>query len=208
VRPAGMYGHEDWLLNAAAHWPALFKLNGGHTRILPVHVMDVASALEVILDAPLTSTASTFSLPGPLPYTHNELLRLLAFFTLKSHLNAPTIPKPVALAIASFFNRALWWPTISPDEIERKYIDDVGVDAFFKSSDEGMPSGWAEPVGPPQVTGIDGEPVKSWADLEMTPDHLEEHALLYLRRYRSAATYDTPLELGEFKQAKEYHVVP
>ena len=65
VRPGYMFGPEDWLLNAAAQFPILFKLNGGNTKILPVHVMDVAEALKVMLDAPVTSVASTFNLPGP-----------------------------------------------------------------------------------------------------------------------------------------------
>lgn len=208
VRPGYMYGPEDWLLNAAAQWPILFKLNGGNTKILPVHALDVAQALKVILDAPVTSVASTFNLPGPAVHTYNTILALIAALTLKGAPSDPTVPKAIAKAFAGITNSALWWPTVSPDEIERRYIDDAGVEKFFAPDTSKVPSGWVPEEGYTGVPAVDGEPIKSWADLQIEPDFIEEHAIKYVRRYRAAATFDSPVELGHFKAPKPYHVVP
>lgn len=194
-----MFGPEDWLLNDIARtsqpnyqkltseWPIKYKLNGGNTRIMPVHVMDVAEALNVILTAPVTSTASTFTLPGPEAYTFNELINLVEFFTMRANSSLPTIPKPIADFAAKILNRAIWWPTINPDEIQRKYMDDLGVDAHLHRADTSMPSGWAEAAGGSPLVGVDGEPVKGFAELGISPELVEEHAQKYLRRYRSAS---------------------
>jgi NADH dehydrogenase (ubiquinone) 1 alpha subcomplex subunit 9 len=164
----------------------LFKLNHGRTKVLPVHVLDVAQALSTILSAPVTSTASTFALSGPAVHTYNSLLALVAGMTMHPPTSAPTLPKAVAKFAASVLNRGLWWPTISPDEIERKYIDDFGADALLSDQTEEKPAGWADATSTAKMVGIDGEEVKSWKDLDLEPDHVEEHAIKYLRRYRSS----------------------
>ena len=180
-----------------------------------------------MLTAPRTSVGSTFVLPGPRTYTYESLIKLVEAMTLKSH-SAPMLPKPVAMAISTVLNRALWWPTISPDEVTRKYIDDVGAE--IKPVEEGVPAGWEtqEASGLASVSGVNGEAFKSWEDLNIDPETIEEHAIKYLRRYRSAyvstspcvvklvhssflhylsATFDAPVELGSFKAPKTYHVV-
>ncbi|WWD22150.1 hypothetical protein CI109_106639 [Kwoniella shandongensis] len=208
VRPSQLFGYEDWLLNGIAQWPIFFKLNEGKTKLLPVHVMDVAAALDKMLNAPVTSVASTFALPGPVLHSHNSLHSLVSQFTLKPVSSAPTLPKPVAKLFATAVNRGIWWPTISPDEIERKYIDDLGIDTFApQTAATNAPAGWSQTDKQPMV-GIDGEPVKTWADLDMVPDTVEEHAIKILRRYRPSTAYDVPVELHNAKPAKQYHVLP
>jgi len=54
------------------------------------------------------------------------------------------IPKPVALAVAKAA-QAAWWPLISPDEVERRYIDD------------------AETPGDWDVIGVTPDAIESWA---------------------------------------------
>lgn len=153
---------------------------------MPVHVLDVAQALGIMLSAPLTSTASTFALPGPAVHTYNSLLQLVSAMTMKPVSTAPTVPKPVAKAFGTVINRALWWPITNADEIERKYIDDIGVDIIEGQQVEEKPQGWAADEISAKMVGVDGEAVKSWADLDMAPDHIEEHAIKFLRRYRSS----------------------
>jgi NADH dehydrogenase (ubiquinone) 1 alpha subcomplex subunit 9 len=149
-------------------------------------VTDVVSALATMLNAPLTSTASTFVLAGPEKFTYNELLNLVSFFTMRPVSNFPTVPKPLAKLFATLVNRGVWWPTVSPDEIERKYIDDIGVNApALRAAAEQKPSGW-EGDKTVKIAGIDGEPVKGWAELGIEPDLMEEHAIKYLRMYRAA----------------------
>jgi NADH dehydrogenase (ubiquinone) 1 alpha subcomplex subunit 9 len=146
--------------------------------------LDVAEALNVMLTAPRTSDGATFALPGPRTYTYESLIKLVEAMTLKSH-KAPKLPKPIALAIAGVLNRALWWPTISPDEVERKYIDDVGAEVQAAAAD--VPEGWeAQPSVGVAARGVSGETFKGWADLVIDPETIEEHAIKYLRRFRSA----------------------
>lgn len=153
---------------------------------MPTYVYDVAEALAVMLSAPVTSTASTFSLPGPEIYTFNQLINMCEFFMMKKLPNYPTIPKPMAKLIATILNRAIWWPTVNPDEIERKYLDDVGVQARLAKAADDKPSGWAESGELAKQLGVDGEDVKSWADLGIEPSLIEEHAQKYLRMYRNS----------------------
>ncbi len=186
-------------------YPTLFHLNAGQTKVRPAYVLDVAEALSVMLTAPRTSIGSTFVLPGPRTYTFQSMIELVSAMTLKSH-KAPILPKPIALAIATVLNRALWWPTICPDEVRRKFINDFGAHLHTAKSE--VPAGWAvDPATVDAVVGVNGEHAKSWEDLNITPTLLEEVAITILRRYRSAATFDSPVELGGFKPPKAYHVV-
>ena len=116
--------------------------------------MDVAQALSVMLTAPSTAS-STFALPGPKTYTFEQLLHLVEALTLKK-LSGPNFPKPI-LALAARLWDLVWWPTVSPDEVTRRFIDDVAVE----------------------------EGLKGFADLGIEPDVLEDVAIVYLRRYRS-----------------------
>jgi NADH dehydrogenase (ubiquinone) 1 alpha subcomplex subunit 9 len=59
-----MYGHEDRLLNTVATHPIIFRLNHGDTLIKPAHVLDVAEAMQRMMDAEST-IGQTFSLQGP-----------------------------------------------------------------------------------------------------------------------------------------------
>ncbi|TXT06865.1 uncharacterized protein COLE_06196 [Cutaneotrichosporon oleaginosum] len=208
VRPGRMFGGEDWLLNALATWPILGKLNNGNTQILPVHVHDVAEALKVMLDAPVTSVASTFSLPGPEMHTYSSIAALISELTLKPETSLPAVPKPIAQIFSNIINRAIWWPVLSPDELERYYINDAGVEKLNRPDISAYPAGWAPEFKDESVPAVDGEPVKSWGELMIEPDRIEEHAIKYVRRYRSSATFDVPVEIGHFKRPKPYHVVP
>lgn len=84
--------------------------------------MDVAQALTNLLTKqPL---GRTLSLPGPSTLTHEYLLELIASVTYNPVSNAPSLPKPIALALAKA-SQAIWWPTVCPDEVERRFLDDV-----------------------------------------------------------------------------------
>lgn len=69
------------------------------------------------------NTASeTYELYGPKNYSMSEIAELVDKEIIKHrrHLN---IPRAILKPIAGILNRALWWPTMSPDEIEREFID-------------------------------------------------------------------------------------
>ncbi|KAG6336061.1 hypothetical protein ID866_3034 [Astraeus odoratus] len=122
VRPAAMFGYEDKLLNNIAMWPIWWKLNHGQTKIRPV--IDVAQALANLMSIP--QLPGTLSLPGPSTLTYEYLLELVETVTYRPPSRAPVVPKPIAQAVAKAAQVA-WWPLISPDEVERRYIGDVNV---------------------------------------------------------------------------------
>ncbi|KAH7913410.1 hypothetical protein BJ138DRAFT_1146141, partial [Hygrophoropsis aurantiaca] len=159
IRPGSMFGYEDKFLNNMAVWPIWWKLNYGETKRRPVHVMDVAQALANLMATP--QLPGTFSLPGPNTVTFEYLLDLVSSITYMPPSRAPVIPKPIALAI-SRAAQAAWWPLISPDEVERRYMDDVDVPG-------------------------------DWETLGVVPDEIENHAITYLRRYRSAENFVRPV---------------
>ncbi|KAL5501411.1 EFM5 [Sanghuangporus vaninii] len=122
VRPGTLYGYEDRLLTNMARWPIWWKLNHGQTKIRPVHVIDVAQALNNLLTMP--PLGRTISLPGPSTLTYQYLLELIASVTYQPISKAPVLPKPVAHWLAKGTNY-VWWQTVCPDEVERRFIDDV-----------------------------------------------------------------------------------
>ncbi|KAI8978804.1 NADH dehydrogenase [Trametes punicea] len=152
VRPSIMFGYEDRLLNNIAFWSIWWKLNHMRTKVRPVHVMDVAQALANVIQIP--SMPGTFNLPGPSTMSYEYLLTLVSTVTYNPPSRAPVLPKRIALLLAKAA-QFVWWPAISPDEVIRRYIDDVDVPG-------------------------------DWDKFGVTPDEIEEHAITYLRRYRSA----------------------
>ncbi|KAF8636019.1 hypothetical protein AX15_000179 [Amanita polypyramis BW_CC] len=159
VRPGTMFGYEDKLLTNMALWSIWWKLNHAQTKIRPVHVMDVAQALANLVSLPQISR--TLSLPGPSTLTHEYLLDLVSSVTLRPPSRAPVLPKPLASLLAKA-GQAVWWPTLSSDEVIRRYIDD---------------------------TDAPGD----WEAVNVTPSEIEQHAITYLRRYRSAENFVRPV---------------
>ncbi|KAE8255478.1 hypothetical protein A4X13_0g3028 [Tilletia indica] len=166
VRPGPVFGHEDRLLNSMASWPITWHVNHGRTTLRPVHSLDISLALELMMDAEETSIGQTFTLAGPKTHTVSELLNLVQSLTLNKIVRLGlNIPKPV-LMTASKIGDLAWWPMLSPDEVVRRYLNDK-----------------ADEVG-----------TKSWSDLGIVPDEVEEVAITYLRRYRGHLTFELPVE--------------
>lgn len=122
-------------------------------------MLDVATALNTMLTAN-SAIGQTYAFPGPRTYTFEEIMTLVEALTL-TKLKGPNFPKPMLKAAARIWD-LIWWPTVSPDEVTRRYIDDVEV----------------------------AEGLKGFADLGIEPDLLEHVAITYLRRYRSASYFD------------------
>ena len=193
---------------------------------MPVHVVDVAEALATMLNSPITSTGSTFVLPGPESLTFDEMLNIVYFLCMKPRPYIPGVPKFVAKIFAGLINRFIWWPTMSPDEVERKYINDAGSlwgEVARAARNQPKPFGWESGLEQ-KYYGINGEVAKSWADLDIRPGLLQEQAVKYLRSYRDSwvptrsrdykltrvirENVDTPLEFGRFRPPKKYRVIP
>lgn len=116
-------------------------------------VLDIAQVAANLAQAQVLS--GTLNLPGPSTVTHEWLLELVDSVTLRPASQLPAVPKSLAKWMCAMTEKSVWWPTLSPDEIERRLIDDADV------------------AGDWDVTGV-------------RPSEIEEYALTYLRRYRSA----------------------
>jgi len=162
VRPSALFGYEDKFLTNMAVWPIWWRLNHGETTVRPVHVMDVAQALVNLTQVPQAELSRTLNLPGPVTYTYEYLLELVASVTVEPVSKAPVVPKRLALLLAKL-GESVWWPTLSPDEVIRRYINDSDV-----------PGDW-DAVGIPE------------------PAEVESLAITYLRRYRAAANFVRPV---------------
>ena len=117
----------------------------------------------------------TFNLPGPSTLTYEYLLTLVSTITYNPPSRAPVVPKSVALALSKLAQN-VWWPMLSPDEVVRRYLNDV------------------------EVPG-------DWETFGVVPDEIEEHAITYLRRYRSACVlfpYPSSLILLAFSSAARF----
>ena len=99
--------------------------------------------------------STTFNLPGPVTFNYAEMQKLISLLTFRPVSGVPEVPKRMAMFLSKLSQR-IWWPSLSPDEIERRFIDDVMVDA-----------------------------AQDWATLGVNPVEVEKVATSILRRYRS-----------------------
>ncbi|KAH5693148.1 hypothetical protein HBI16_108160 [Parastagonospora nodorum] len=121
VRPAPMFGFEDRLLHRLAYPSNIVTSNNLQERLRPVHVIDVAMALEHMLQDD-TTAAETYELYGPTEYSMAEINDLVEKEAMKKrgHVN---VPKCLMKPIATYANKFIWWPIHSGDEVEREFID-------------------------------------------------------------------------------------
>ncbi|KAH9819959.1 hypothetical protein DFH28DRAFT_1218535 [Melampsora americana] len=171
VRPSTLFGPEDRFLNKMVTKPFTFKVNGLDTRVRPVHVLDVAEALEMMSRAPST-IGQTFEFTGPRTYTYEELFGVLEALTLKPLTPSIGFPYWLFKLLAKIVDRAVWWPTLSEDEIVRRTIDDR----------EGLSPG-----------------ALGFEHFGIQPDLIEHAAITYLRYYRSSSNFDLPIQQGGMK---------
>ena len=98
VRPSAMFGPGDALFGTLAHLarllPVLPLIGGGHTRLQPVYVEDVAEAIARIL-ADSATAGRTYELTGPAVYTLRELFEITLRLTARRRL---LVPVPFAVA--------------------------------------------------------------------------------------------------------------
>ena len=126
------------------------------------------------------ATASqTYELYGPKNYSTAEIADLVDREIIKkrTHIN---VPKAILKPIGDVLNKVLWWHTISGDEIEREFIDQV----------------------------IDPK-AKTFKDLGIEPAELRDLTFQYLQGYRSSSFYDLPpaTEREKREEKKYLHVI-
>lgn len=86
-------------------------------------MIDVGQALEQMLFDDNTAS-ETFELYGPKTYSTAEISEMVdrEIYKKRRHVN---VPKRILKPIAGVVNKALWWPIMSADEIEREFHDQV-----------------------------------------------------------------------------------
>ncbi|KAH3675672.1 hypothetical protein WICMUC_002589 [Wickerhamomyces mucosus] len=120
VRPSIAYGYEDQFLNRLAETFRLFTVNNSQEVINPVHVIDLAAALEKIgFDD--STIGQTFELYGPDRLNIKEIRDLIQQVTLKNYKQI-NVPKDLAIKVSEFL-QLFWWRMVNPDQIERQFID-------------------------------------------------------------------------------------
>jgi NADH dehydrogenase (ubiquinone) 1 alpha subcomplex subunit 9 len=178
VRPAPMFGFEDNLLLKLASALNLFTSNNMQENFWPVHSIDVGAALEKMLYDD-TTTGQTFELYGPKQYSMGEIAAMVdkEIFKERRHIN---VPKAILKPVAKLLNQVLYWRTLSADEIEREFLDQV----------------------------IDPE-AKTFKDLGIEPVDIANYTYHYLQGFRSQNYYDLPPATEkEKKEEKKYiHVL-
>jgi len=178
VRPAPIFGFEDRLLHALASNSKMVTSNSLQQTLWPVHAVDVGDALERIGQQDWTA-GQTFELYGPKEYTMEEISQLVDREIIKQRRRF-NVPKAVLKPVADILNKVLWWHTMSGDEIEREFIDQV----IDKSA-------------------------KTFKDIGIEPADLAGLTFHYLQGYRSSSYYDLPpsTEREKREEKKYLHVL-
>ncbi|RHZ81169.1 hypothetical protein Glove_123g190 [Diversispora epigaea] len=174
VRPSVMHGAEDRFLNRLAGTTFEYVLNGGQTKCTPVHVNDVAAALETILSDEST-IGETYELYGPREYTHEQIYNLVDDI-LGSRRTQIYIPKMIAMIVAKLMHLP-FISSYSPDDVERAHINDKITPLFIDKEQKERNTA-----------------VKTFEDLGILPKNLESTALSVLRYYRRSTFYDEPID--------------
>ncbi|KAI9790839.1 MAG: NADH-ubiquinone oxidoreductase 40 kDa subunit [Piccolia ochrophora] len=178
VRPAPIFGFEDRLLHRLAGSTNVLTSNNLQQTFWPVHAIDVGQALEAMLHDDNTAS-ETYELYGPKEYSMAEISKLVDREIIK-HRRHINIPKRIRVPLANMFNKVLYWPVRSPDEVEREFID--------------------QEIDPS---------AKTFKDLGIEPADLNNLTFQYLQGYRSSAFYDLPpaTEREKREEKKYLHVL-
>jgi NADH dehydrogenase len=128
-RPSVVFGPEDDFFNRFASMarflPALPLIGGGHTRMQPVYVGDVAEAIASAVEGKLRG-GTIYELGGPEVRTLKEIMEyVLATIERKRLL----VPVPFGLAkLKAQFLQFLPKPPLTPDQVELLRSDNVVSD--------------------------------------------------------------------------------
>ena len=125
VRPSAMFGPGDSLFGTLAHLARLLPvipIIGGHTRLQPVYVEDVAEAIAHML-ADIGTAGRVYELAGPDVYTMRELTEIVLRITSRQRLLAP-VPFAVAEIQARLFE-LLPNPPLTTGQVELLKVDNV-----------------------------------------------------------------------------------
>jgi uncharacterized protein YbjT (DUF2867 family) len=161
IRPSVVFGPEDEFTNRFAALarlsPALPLIGGGATRMQPVYVGDVATAVADAVDGK-TKAGATYELGGPEVLTMREIMQLICEITDRDRWLV-TLPFGLAKLQALFLQFAPGALKLTADQVELLKKDNVVSDAA-------------------NAAGL------TLAGLGISPDSMEGIAPQYLWRFR------------------------
>jgi uncharacterized protein YbjT (DUF2867 family) len=166
MRPSVVFGPEDEFTNRFAALarlsPALPLIGGGSTRLQPVYVGDVATAVADAVDGK-AKPGATYELGGPEVVTMRQIMEIILKITDRKRLLL-SLPFGLAKLQAVFLQFAPGPLKLTPDQVELLRFDNVVSDAA-------------------RAGGLTLE------GLGITPDSLEAIAPQYLWRFRPAGQF-------------------
>lgn len=131
IRPSQMFGREDNLLNYLGPKIKMWTPNRNAKSINPVHVLDVAAALEKI-GYDDSTVGKTYELYGPETFTYREIREMIHGLTQDFSQLGPLsykfadyqIPLPLAKLMADI-KQLPYWKLTNSDQVQRHVINQV-----------------------------------------------------------------------------------
>ncbi|MGJ5009482.1 complex I NDUFA9 subunit family protein [Bradyrhizobium oligotrophicum] len=166
MRPSVVFGPEDQFTNRFAGLarisPFLPLIGGGETKMQPVYVGDVATAVADAVDGK-AQPGATYELGGPEVLSFREILKIILEITDRDRALLP-VPFGLAKLKATFLQFAPGPLKLTPDQVELLRHDNVVSEAA-------------------KAAGL------TFQGLGITPDSLEAVAPQYLWRFRPAGQF-------------------
>jgi NADH dehydrogenase len=166
LRPSVVFGPEDQFTNRFAALarisPALPLIGGGMTRMQPVYVGDVATAVADAVDGK-TKPGATYELGGPEVLTMREIMEIILSITERNRMLI-SLPFGLAKLQALFLQFAPGALKLTPDQVAMLRTDNVVSDTA-------------------KAAGLTLE------GLGIAPDSMEAIAPQYLWRFRAAGQF-------------------
>ncbi|MGJ4908708.1 complex I NDUFA9 subunit family protein [Bradyrhizobium sp. HKCCYLS2033] len=166
MRPSVVFGPGDQFTNRFAGLarisPFLPLIGGGETKMQPVYVGDVASAVADAVDGK-AQPGATYELGGPEVLSFREILKIILEITDRDRALLP-VPFGLAKMKATFLQFAPGPLKLTPDQVELLRHDNVVSEAA-------------------KAAGL------TFQGLGITPDSLEAVAPQYLWRFRPAGQF-------------------
>ena len=131
LRPSVVFGPEDQFTNRFAALarmsPALPLIGGGATRMQPVYVGDIATAVADAVDGK-TKAGATYELGGPEVLTMREIMEIILATTERNRMLV-SLPFGLAKLKAMFLQFAPGALKLTPDQVTLLRSDNVVSDA-------------------------------------------------------------------------------
>jgi NADH dehydrogenase len=166
MRPSIVFGPEDEFTNRFASLarlaPALPLIGGGNTKMQPVYVGDVATAIADAVDGK-AKPGAIYELGGPEVLSFREIMQIIFEITNRKRMLVP-LPFGLAKLEAIFLQFAPGALKLTPDQVELLRSDNVVSEAA-------------------KAAGLTLE------GLGINPDSLEAIAPQYLWRFRAAGQF-------------------